>query len=569
LGTPGNVTVIDVRGFYAASADEQKQWMEALQSLLNRNDVVWAGHNIKFDWSFLAVHFGVRLQNVYDTMLVEKLIHNGEKVSASLLNTASRYGIRITKEERNWFIALDKREEWYQPLPIGQMAYIIQDIEVPHQVIEKQQESIGRFDLERVIALENAALPAVAAMEVHGIVVDAERWKGILATKMGRKEVLEAELTDVLGSALADKAEQDTDGKLFSVRPGNKINLASSDQLVKALAVVGIHVVDAKSETLEEKRDDHAIVSQLLEWKELQKFVSSFGLKLLEKVEPDGRIHANFDQLGARSGRFSCSSPNLQQVPKPKDDDSNLRSCFVAPVDHQLLVADLSNIELRILADLSKDSTMLRFFAEGKDLHSETARLMFNLGPDIDPKTHKINGLKARDIAKTINFGLAYGMGTTGLAASLGVDLETAKELMNSYFATYRGVAKFLDRAGQKGADLGYTRSLSGRRRTFTAKELSPENRWHAVNASKNHPIQGTNADILKRALALLDERLPQGVYIVLTVHDEIVLESPIGLVENAENALKTCMLEACRDFLKSVTIPEIDVLVASHWVKG
>lgn len=572
LGTSGNVSIIDLRSFYDASLETQGQWKNALQRLLHRNDITWVGHNLKFDWSFLAVHFGVRLGKVYDTMLVEKLIHNGETgMKYNLLDVAARYDITVTKEQRSWFIDLDQRPlEWGMPLPAEQLAYIEQDIRVPHLLIDRQQGAIGSLGIRRVVDLENNALPMVAAMEVHGITVDVTRWQGILEAKMFRKEALEADIKTVLSTALEDKAEGDTAGKLFSVRPEIDINLGSREQLIAALAALGAHIEDTKAESLMEVKDQHAVVAQLLEWKELEKFISAFGERFLEKVESDGRIHANFNQLGAASGRFSCNSPNLQQIPKPKDDDTDIRRCFIAPTGSKLLVADLSNIELRILAEASGDPMMLRFFAEGKDLHSETARLMFKLGPDVDTKKHIINGVKARDIAKTINFGLAYGMGATGLAGRVGVDLETAKQLMNTYFATYKGVAGYLKQSGRKGTEQGYTVSLSGRRRSFSRTQLTDnKQRGEAERAAKNHPIQGTNADILKRALALLSEQLPENVYVVLTVHDEIVLETPTDNVEIAENTLKRSMMDACREFLKTVAIPEPDVLIADYWVKG
>jgi DNA polymerase-1 len=572
LGTPGNVSTIDLRGFYAAPLEVQAQWQEALQKLLHRDDITWAGHNLKFDWSFLAVQFGVRLRKVYDTMLVEKLIHNGERVSASLLNTAARYDIEVTKEARNWFIGLDQRpDEWHAPLPTDQLTYIRQDIEVPHQLIGNQQEAIERLGLRQVLDLENNALPTIAAMEVRGITVDIARWESILKMKQTRQAELTAHLKQTLGTALAGLQEIQQ-GMLFGEHALPDVNLASSDQLVKALGALGVVVFGASKDVLEEMRDTHEIIPLLLEWKELEKFITAFGKSLLRHVEEDGRIHASFDQLGAVSGRITCRDPNLQQIPKPQKgaEAEDLRSCFIAPQGHKLLVADLSNIELRILADVSRDPVMLRFFAEGKDLHSETARLMFKLGADVDPKKHLINGVKARDIAKTINFGLAYGMGATGLAGRVGVDLETAKQLMNKYFATYKGVAGYLKQSGRKGTEQGYTVSLSGRRRSFSRAQLADnKQRGEAERAAKNHPIQGTNADILKRALALLSEQLPENVHVVLTVHDEIVLEAPTEKVEIAENILQRTMVDACRDFLKTVAIPEPDVLIADYWVKG
>jgi DNA polymerase-1 len=579
LGTADRVSVIDVRGFYAATEEEQGQWKEALQRLLHRDDITWAGHNLKFDWSFLAVHFGVRLRKVYDTILVERLLHSkkGKDRGFFRLDTvAQRYGLEVSKEARNWFVDLDQRpEEWQAVLPAEQVTYIEQDIRIPHKLLAHQQKAIEAVDLGRVTALENGALPTIAAMEIKGVAVDVERWKGILHIQRTRHTELTALLKQVLGDALADQEESQDEGRLFTVRPERPdIKLTSADQLMKALQALGIPVYGTSQGALEEVRGVHEVISQLLEWKKIQKSLSAFGESFLKRVQDDGRIHATFDQLGADSGRMSCREPNLQQMPKPKDDDTNIRSCFVAPQGHKLLVADLSNIELRILAEASQDQTMLRFFAEGKDLHAETARMMFKLGDALT--ADEIKGMKApggykyRDAAKTINFGLAYGMGPGRLANRLGIEVEAARQLMQAYFATYKGVDGYLKRTGRAGVKDGYAVTLAGRRRTFERDLLSnPAKRGGVERAAKNHPIQGTNADILKRALALLFERLPKNVHVVLTVHDEIVLETPIDTLEVAEKHLKESMMDACRDFLKRVAVPEPDVLIAEYWVKG
>src|SRR5947209_1461620 len=571
LGTSDNVCIIDVRRFYTASVTMQSLWCDALQTLFHREGIEWAGHNLKFDWSFMAAQFGVRMQRVYDTMLVEKLIHNGSRVSASLLNTAARYGIEVTKEARNWFIALDQRPlEWNAPLPAAQLRYIKQDIIVPHRVIEAQRSAIDSQGLQRVVDLENAALPAIASIEVNGLLVDTAKWRGILEAKNARKIGLEKEIKAVLSNALADKAAGDTAGRRVAVRLDIKVNLGSRDQLIAALKCLGVRVYDTRAESFEDVKDKHPVVAQLLEWKNLEKFISAFGDSILNKVESDGRIHATFDQLGAVSGRIICRDPNLQQMPKSNNPDEDLRSCFVAPEGHVLLVADLSNIELRILAEISGDATMLRFFAEGKDLHAETARLMFKLGDGIDTKKHLINGVKARDIAKTINFGIAYGMGPGSLATRIGVSPDDAKKLLATYKATYDGVVSYLDNSSRKAIQQRYVASLSGRRRTFLAETLQDsQTRGEAERSARNHPIQGTNADIIKRAMALLSQRLPQDIRIVHAVHDELVLEVSATKVVEAENILKSSMVEACRDFLKAVAIPEPDVLIAQYWVKG
>ncbi len=527
------------------------------------------GHNLKFDWSFLAQQFGVKLTRVYDTMLVEKLLHAGEHVSASLQNVAARYEITVTKEQRSWFIDLDRRPaEWAAPLPEEQLAYIRQDIEVPYQISERQQEAIAQQDLGRVVALEQQALPAIAAMEIHGVCVDVQRWRSILEARYQQRIELEGQIKQVLGEALARTLP--AQAVLFGEPVLPSVHLTSSDQLKEALHALGVSVTSASKEALQEVQQAHPVIAQLLEWKALEKFETAFGENLLSYVTSAGRIHATFDQLGAASGRVICREPNLQQIPRPtgKDDLYDLRHCFVAPQGCTLLIADLSNIELRILAEVSGDTTMLRFFAEGKDLHSETARLMFQIPTDVNPREHLVNGKKARDIAKTINFGLAYGMGAQGLANRVGVDLETARALMGTYFATYKAVSKYLARSGKEGVAKGYAASLSGRRRFFSEEELKAR-RGEVERSAKNHPIQGTNADILKCALALLYQRLPVGVHVVLTVHDEVVLECPEDLVEEATQVLKAAMVQGCREYLTKVAVPEPEVLVESYWAKG
>ena len=568
FGLPGNVTIIDLRSYYHADPPEQQAWKRALQRLLQRA-ILWIGHNLKFDWSFLAQQFDIQLGGVYDTMLVEKLLHAGEYVAASLQASAARYKIAVTKEPRSWFIDLDKRpSEWAAPLPDAQLTYIRQDISVPAQLYERQQLAIVAYGLARVVGLEQQALPAIAAMEVHGVRIDVARWRDILASRIKQKEALEAQIQQILGKALADTHFKQE--ALFGERKLPIVHLTSSAQLTQALSALGVYVTSTTREALQAVQHRHPVVPLLLQWKGLEKFESAFGENLLSYVTSAGRIHATFDQVGAASGRIICREPNLQQIPRPidKNDPYDLRRCFIAPEGHKLLIADLSNIELRILAEVSGDATMLRFFAEGKDLHSETARLMFKLPSDVDPRTHLINGKKARDIAKTINFGLAYGMGAQGLATRVGVDITTARRLMQTYFATYQAVAAYLARSGKEGIAQGYAMSLSGRKRFFTTDELKAQ-RGEAERSAKNHPIQGSNADILKYALGLLYRHLPQGVHIVLTVHDEIVLECPDEHVEDTTRILKNVMVRACREYIKVVDVPQPDVLVEGYWVKG
>ncbi len=608
LGTPGNVSILDMRPYYCLSGEEQEAWRERLASLLTQPEIVWVGHNLKFDWQFLAAHFGVKLAHVYDTMIAEQLLYgvglHDRGVSVSLQKTAARYDLTVTKEQRAWFPGLDTRpEEWASPFPTEQLTYMVQDVEIAYRLYILQQPKLHAQHLETVTDLENEALPALAAMELAGVRIDATRWREILARKQRRQEALGQKVREVLGQALctaytayqeAERAEEKRLMQAYQMQAGKStweafrkaglmewqtnhppvpappkegINLASSGQLQAALAASGIAVSSAREGELEGYAKQHTIIADLVEWRKLEKFRSAFGENILAMIDADGRLRTNYAQIGAVSGRIICSNPNLQQIPaKETNEEENLRSCFVAPPGSVILKADLSNIELRILAEVANDQTMLRLFAEGQDLHAETAKMMFGLPPDTDTKKHLYKaGVSARAVAKTINFGLAYGMGAQGLANRIGCSVEDAKELVKAYFATYAGIATWLRAAGQQAKKRGYAVTLAGRKRwfNFDADEYGSQER-----SAKNHPVQGTNADILKCALALLYKVLPEGASLIHAVHDELVIECREELVCEVEALMKEMMVRACRQFLKVVHIPSPEVIVASYWKK-
>lgn len=564
LGVPGHVSILDLRPYYALPEHERERWRSALQKLLHRRYealVTWIGQNIKFDWGFLAHHFGVHLDPVYDVMLAEQVLH-GEReergyISFNLRAIAARYGLAVSKEERCWFQRLDQRpEQWAAPFPVEQVRYMLQDIEIPFSIAQKQQPQLERMGLREIAELENTCLPALTAMELHGVLIDPERWRAALGRKRSRRD----ELAETLRVAFAQVGEE-------TRRP---INLNSPRQLIAALARLGIEVSSTSEEVLEEFADN-PLVAQLLAWRKLEHFCSAFGENLLKYIQDDGRIHAHFAQIGAVSGRIVCSKPNLQQIPKQRQeeaDEEDIRRCFIAPAGSLLIKSDLSNIELRILAEVSRDETMLRLFAEGCDLHAETARLMFHLPPEADTRKQFHQGIAVREIAKTINYGLAYGMGTHSLARRLHIDPREARELIKIYFGTYPGVDRWLKQVARQARAQGYTSSLSGRTRFLPFEETETFRQFGLERIARNHPIQATNADILKRAIAILYDVLPAGAHLVLVVHDEIVLECPTPLVEEVSSLLKEALIVACRADLTLVHIPEPEVLVAPYWKK-
>lgn len=620
IGTEEDVFIVDLRGYYGGSADSQEAWRVFLRKLLCQ-EILWVGHNLKFDAVFLQVHFGLELSKVYDTMLVEQLFRASGilpgNAEVSLLETAKRYGLTVSKAERKWFEDLDTRPEWQEPFPEHILAYMAQDIHVPLRIQQYQQSPIDLHGCRDVITLEMNALPAIASMEVQGILVDRLRWQDVLVAKQKRQDILGNALQQTLGQALYEsklpeftsamlarttwetqlKAYQDTLPELYAskktrkrwenfwhehtnawkrehkeikapIRPDTWINLGSRMQVCAALRQMGILVDSVREEILEELAPKYEIARHYLQWKKLNHFLSSFGENILALITPDGRIHAHFNQIGAVSGRIVCKQPNLQQMPTGEEEDpENIRRCFIASEGHMLLTADLSNIELRILAEVTGDETMFRLFSEGKDLHAETAKLIFHLPPETDTKTHMINGVSARKIAKMINFALIYGMGVHGLANQTGLSFSEAKRLIGVYFKTYPGIVSWLRIEGTQAWQRGYAQTLAGRRR-YLPSNPSRDVRSYFDRIIRNHPIQGTNADILKVALHLLHNTLPKQVHIVLTVHDEIVLETPLADMLQAQTILQECMVQACRTYLKTVHIPSPEVIAAPHWKK-
>src|SRR6185436_8450139 len=338
-------------------------------------------------------------------------------------------------------------------------------------------------------------------------------------------------LSDELRRELAAGVPQLT---LFGEPPN--INLDSPTQVVDALANMGIKVEGTRSWQLQPMATEHQAIEKLLEYRSVQKLLSSYGLGLLEHINPvTRRIHADFRQLGATGGRMSCSDPNLQQVPHTVE----YRSCFRAPQGRKLVIADYSQIELRILADWSQDTALVKALLSGEDLHCVTASQMFGIPLEQVSKNQ-------RAAAKQLNYGIMYGLGAPGLAARIDCSAEVAEGLIRKYFAAYSGVASFLREAADRAIKEREARTRSGRLITFTFDAGDRAQVAANQRLGKNAPIQGSSADIIKRALGLLYDGLkPFDARIVNCVHDEIVVEVAEGQAEACAATVEREMVEA------------------------
>ena len=304
--------------------------------------------------------------------------------------------------------------------------------------------------------------------------------------------------------------------------------------------------------------EQYPVVGKLLEYRGFAKSISSFGENILEFIEPaTGRIHADFRQIGAPTGRFSCSKPNLQQIPH----EVEYRRCFRAPDGKSLVIADYSQIELRILADFSEDRNFIEAFESGQDFHSATAAQVFGINAEnVTPDQ--------RSFAKRLNFGVVYGIGASRFAMMTGLTQTEAENTLRKYFATYPKMDEWLRTQSKLVLSERSARTKSGRlaRMSFDAGDRSSIGA--AQRYAKNMPIQGTSADILKRALRLLhDDIRDTSAKLVNIVHDEIIVECDAGDAPQTTQKLESAMLRAGTEFVAKVPI-KVDIHTAGEWTK-
>jgi len=338
------------------------------------------------------------------------------------------------------------------------------------------------------------------------------------------------------------------------------VNLDSPAQLLKALKAIGIDAESTDESTLSALK--HPAGRALKEYRNLRKLLNTFLEKLPKHINPaTGRIHADFDQYGTLAGRFSCSKPNLQQLPR----DKSIRALFKGNNGSKIITADYSQIELRILAEVSKEPKFIELFSNGGDLHKLTASLVFNKHLDQVSK-------EERNIAKTINFGLSYGMGGGGLQANLKdngieISLDDAREYIDTFFKSYPKVKGYLDDAGQSAVRYSEIRNIAGR--LIKYRPASDESERAAIlREGKNNPIQSLNADILKAAMGRLYRRLkPHKARLINVVHDELVFEVPCEHAETASKVVREEMETAGKEYLKSVPVIA-EVTVGDVWQK-
>ena len=523
--------------------------LELLKPLLEDPAVAKLGHNLKYDQSVLMNH-GIELRGIrYDTML-ESYVLNSTATRHDLDSLALKFLAHKTLHFEE-VAGKGAHQITFNQVPVERAApYAAQNVDVCLKLHAAFWPRIQRTPALNSL-FDEIEIPLVAVLsriERRGVLIDTDMLaaqSGELATKIGALE--RAAFTEA----------------------GSEFNLGSPKQIQEILFDrLGLPVT-SKTPTgqpstaepaLQELAETYALPRLILEHRALTKLKSTYTDKLpLEVNAATGRIHTSYHQAVAATGRLSSSEPNLQNIPVRTREGRRIRQAFIAPQGSVLLAADYSQIELRIMAHLSHDERLLAAFANGADIHRATAAEVFGLALDTVSD-------EQRRAAKAINFGLIYGMSAFGLARQLGIERGAAQAYVDLYFTRYPGVKRYMEETRVRAREQGYVETVFGRRLYLPDIESrNVQRRQYAERTAINAPMQGTAADIIKRAMITVDhwlEREHPGATLIMQVHDELVFEVATSAVEEVTALVRTLMSQAA-----DLAVPLlVDIGIGPNW---
>lgn len=571
----GEIYIIDVR-------ELRYNNLTSLMNLIKKSICVF--HNCKFDLKFLARNTGILLENIYDTMVMEALINSGiGKPTYKLSYLAEKYaGIFMEKDTRMDFVKYPDDK----PFTEAMLNYSALDVKVLRDIMTEQGKIILETHEEKIAKIENDLLPIVAQMEMDGIKLNTKAWLEVEARAIEIREKLNEELkTQIVeflitipaanGFELARKAlipvttkkltkhleditnVEDLRGWLYE-----KFNTKSSQQMKAILHLMQIKVKDTNAKTLEDYKQ-YPIINTLLEIREVNKQIDSYGSNVLQHIHPiTGKIHTDYLTIGTVTGRFSSNNPNMQQVPRK----GGYRECFIPDEDYLFAAVDYSQQEYRLAGAISKDDAIITAYINGSDMHTATAQVQFN---------KEVVNSEERNIGKTLNFAILYGSTEYGLKHNLGVSLDEAKSRINRFWEGYPRLHAFLGKVGEKIIERGFSSTVLGRRRYnvlkptfFNSYELK---KWEEriLREGRNHIIQGGGADMLKIAMIEIYRRNPFGrnLKLCLQVHDEIVVQVHKSVAEEGLQFVIDIMEEVESRFLGAIPA-KADGKLKEKWSK-
>ncbi|MDO5757069.1 MAG: DNA polymerase I [Rhodobacterales bacterium] len=525
--------------------------LAALKPVLKDDSILKIGQNMKYDAKVLARH-GVDVSPIDDTMLISYALHAG--LHGHGMDTLSERYLNHSPIPIKTLLGSGKSAITFDRVPVADaVRYGAEDADITLRLWTLLKPQLHLAEVTRVYeTLERPLVPVLAQMERHGIAVDRDtlsRMSGAFAQKM---------------AALEEEIHQ---------LAGRKFNVGSPKQLGEILfdemaleggkrGKTGAYATGA--DVLEDLATEHELPGRILDWRQISKLKSTYTDALQDHIDPDtGRVHTSYMQAGANTGRLASSDPNLQNIPVRSEEGRRIREAFIAPEGKVLVSLDYSQIELRILAHVAGIDALKQAFRDGHDIHAMTASEMF--GVAMEDMTPEI-----RRQAKAINFGVIYGISGFGLARNLRIPRSEAQGFIDRYFERFPGIRAYMDDTVEFGKKHGYVQTLFGRKINTPEIGAKGPRAGFAKRAAINAPIQGTAADVIRRAMI----RMPPAIAglpcrMLLQVHDELLFEVEEGAADAVIAAAREVMENAAEPVVK-LTVPlTVEAGQGANWAKA
>jgi len=523
--------------------------LQALKPLLENPKQMKLGQNLKYDTNVLA-NYDITLQGIaHDTML-ESYVLDSTRTKPNMDDLAKVY---LNRETIHYEDVAGKgaKQIGFAEVPIEQAApYAAEDADITlalHNVLSEKLAQYPRL-VELYTQLELPMLGVLSRIERNGVLIDSD--------------MLAQQSMELANHIMAIEQEAHAlAGQSFNIASPKQIQTILFDQLnLPVLKKTPKGQPSTAESVLQELAEDYPLPALILKHRSMSKLKSTYTDKLPLQISPKtGRVHTSYHQAVAATGRLSSSNPNLQNIPVRSGAGRKIRQAFIAPEGYSIVAADYSQIELRIMAHLSADQGLLSAFAKGEDIHKATAAEVFSVS--LEQVT-----IDLRRSAKAINFGLIYGMSAFGLAKQLGIGRGQAQEYIDLYFTRYPGVARYMEETRELAKEQGYVETLLGRR--LYLPEINAKNaqrRQYAERTAINAPMQGTAADIIKRAMIATDQWLVSekpAAKMIMQVHDELVFEIESSKVEEYSAKIRQLMCQAIELDIPLV----VDIGVGTNW---
>jgi DNA polymerase-1 len=536
-----SISVGGGKGYYIPVAHKNGQNIDValilkyLKPILEDVKYKIVGHNLKFDYKILK-NYGITIGNLYfDTMIAAFLVNpNARSLKLDEL-ALSEFGIEMMPITS--LIGAGKNQICFDEVDVDEASlYAAEDADLTYRLYESLEQEVTSGEYTNLLHdLEMPLVKVLANMELEGILVDIDKLEGLSQKFQAELNRIEAEIFKYS----KDKFNIASPAQLQKVLY-EELGLREKSDFPKDIKKLPSGGFSTGSDALEVlKSTKHPIVELVLKYRELSKLLNTYVNALPELVDKNHRIHTSFNQASVATGRISSTGPNLQNIPIRTELGAEIRKAFISKDGYSIVSADYSQIELRVVAHLSKDTEMLSAFRRGEDIHTATAARVYNVDPE------KVDSRMRRN-AKVVNFGIVYGVSAHGLQRQSDLNYEEAKEFIDKYFVTHQGIKKYMSKIVEDARVHGFAETLMGRKRYLSELNSSNYNiRVGAERVAGNMPIQGTAAEIMKLAMIKVAEKLPQvssGSRLLLTVHDELVLEVPDAETKKVADFVKETM---------------------------